>query len=323
MNKKIIIGLLILIQSIQLNAKTFQEWCEDESITEEQRQTIAILLNYVEVDNCAEGHEKLMARTALNLDTTLIKDVAPIASLPNLIGIGLAGTKVEDITPLLELKNLISLNLTETRVGAGGINTAKALFPNCKIHVDLPSFFEMCVDKLISQEQANTITMLLKKFSLNSCNHAQWKMAKLTKYEPESGDDSISDITPFSSLINLEDLSLNNEQVDIAPLGNLVNLNVLLLNDTGTVDIGPLSSLSRLKTLHLGSNPIEDASPLTSLVSLVSLDLGHTIITDIKPLSGLPNLRWLNLAGTPVSFLDVARLGGKTPWFHVSRLRDQ
>ena len=118
---------------------------------------------------------------------------------------------------------------------------------------------------------------------------------------------TISDISPLSSLTNLTDMWLSGNTIsDISPLSSLTNLTRLSLSRNDISDISPLSSLINLTELWLSDNTISDISPLSSLINLTELWLSRNTISDISPLSSLTNLTTLDLSRNTIS--DISSL---------------
>ncbi len=91
------------------------------------------------------------------------------------------------------------------------------------------------------------------------------------------GLNSISDLTPLSSLTKLEDLALDQNYIisDITPLAKLINLTVLNLESNNISDISELKNLTKMYSLYLLDNPIEDFSPLKDFKELNDLWIGR------------------------------------------------
>jgi len=105
---------------------------------------------------------------------------------------------------------------------------------------------------------------------------------------------NLQDLTPLSTLINLQKLYLYGTSVsDLTPLSTLINLQYLDLNDTRVRDISPLSTLTELRVLDLAYDDIDDITPLSTLTKLQILDLRRTTnqIDEIQEL--LPHTRIL------------------------------
>ena len=112
------------------------------------------------------------------------------------------------------------------------------------------------------------------------------------------------DLTPLSSLVNLQSLEIigndNLTSLDLTPLSSLTSLQILSIIGNRKItdlDLTPLASLSDLQILSIGGNESLthlDLSPLSSLFSLQGLGIsGNTslIHLDLFPLSSQINLR--------------------------------
>lgn len=93
----------------------------------------------------------------------------------------------------------------------------------------------------------------------------------------------ISDLSPLSNLVQIEELSLNNNHiVDISPLSNMTNLRELYLSNNNILDISPLSHLTKLEVIHLENNNISDLYPL---IKNTGICRGDEIIISNNPLN--------------------------------------
>jgi internalin A len=83
----------------------------------------------------------------------------------------------------------------------------------------------------------------------------------------------------------LQELRIENNSVsDISPLSGLVNLTYLMLRGNGISDISALAGMTNLASLYLYGNTISDISSLAGLTKLTYLELMHNSITDISAL---------------------------------------
>ncbi|ECP0927400.1 LPXTG cell wall anchor domain-containing protein, partial [Listeria monocytogenes] len=84
----------------------------------------------------------------------------------------------------------------------------------------------------------------------------------------------ISDISPISSLTNLNELLANNNQInDVSGLSRLINLTMLQLNNNQISNVSPLSDLVKLTWLLIDDNQISDLSALKDLTWLMTVSM--------------------------------------------------
>jgi len=96
---------------------------------------------------------------------------------------------------------------------------------------------------------------------------------------------NVSDLTGIEHCVNVEILSLSNNQInDLPNLSTLYFLTELRLDHNQISDISALSSLERLQVLVLDYNEISDLSSLASLTNLKELRIENNKISDISPL---------------------------------------
>ena len=111
--------------------------------------------------------------------------------------------------------------------------------------------------------------------------------------------ESISDLSPFADLINLERLGFWNTSVsDLSPLAGLTKLRWLGFFSSPMIsDLSPLAGLTNLKELHTYSSNRPGLLPLKSLTGLVALSVFGSGVSDISPLAELINIEQLSLEG--------------------------
>jgi hypothetical protein len=103
------------------------------------------------------------------------------------------------------------------------------------------------------------------------------------------------------------DISGNNIS-NITPLSSLSNLNSLNLSGNSISDIGPLASISTLQNLNLSNTSITDISILSSFPNLVSVDLeNNPNISDYTVLDNLPGVT-VNTGGVILPVLSDIRI---------------
>ncbi len=116
------------------------------------------------------------------------------------------------------------------------------------------------------------------------------------------------DLTPLSSLTELQWLDLDNTQVsDLTPLAKFTRLQILSADNTQVSDLTPISKLTKLLELSLVSTQTHDLTPLSELTELQLLYLANTPVSDLTPLNALTQLQYLSLDNTQVSNDEVRR----------------
>ncbi|MCL2754302.1 MAG: leucine-rich repeat domain-containing protein [Oscillospiraceae bacterium] len=116
----------------------------------------------------------------------------------------------------------------------------------------------------------------------------------------------ISDITPLSSLTNLEQLWLNDNKIaDVSALANMSKLTGLWLDDNRIEDFTPVGGLTALTSLSLNGNRVSDIAFVEPLANLKGLSLTNNMISDLTPLANHPNLEMLLLSENRLRSTDV------------------
>lgn len=96
--------------------RSFQDWCEDRSISDAQKYTVSVLLQMAETSDCGEAQQVLGEFISLDLINREIEDIAPLSSLTHLKGLNLSFNRIRDITPLENFSQLSFLLLSGNQI---------------------------------------------------------------------------------------------------------------------------------------------------------------------------------------------------------------
>ena len=96
--------------------RSFQDWCEDRSISDAQKYTVSVLLQMAETSDCGEAQQVLGEFISLDLINREIEDIAPLSSLTHLKGLNLSFNRIRDITPLGNFSQLSFLLLSGNQI---------------------------------------------------------------------------------------------------------------------------------------------------------------------------------------------------------------
>lgn len=96
--------------------RTFLEYCEDETASDDSKYTIYVLMSYVKKQTCQEADEALADIRYLSLNGNEIVDVAPLATLTSLRYLYLYKNEIVDVSPLASLTSLIKLRLDANKI---------------------------------------------------------------------------------------------------------------------------------------------------------------------------------------------------------------
>lgn len=159
----------------------------------------------------------------MNLNSSGITHIKPLAHLNNLSKLFLNNVKVEDFTPLNQLPTLTYLELATTHIN------------------DLVS-----LSSLTNLSVLNLMNIKAQDFSPLS------HLSKLTILE--LGSTPFNDLTSLSPLTNLSALGLMDTKIqEVTSLSLLTNLTMLDLGKTAISILKPLTSLSKLSYLGLNT----------------------------------------------------------------------
>ena len=247
--------------------------------------------------------EKLTNLDELNLaGMSGLRDVSTLASLTNLVSLGLADTAVSDVSVLAGLTNLRDLNLGWTDVSDV---SALASLTNLET-LSLSGLAVSDVSTLAGLTNLETLELGGTAVSVST-------LAGLTNLETLSLSGlAVSDVSALAGLTNLKSLGLWKTDVsDVSALAGLTNLEWLDLNGTGVSDVSALANLTNLEWLFLWDTGVSDVSALANLTNLKRLYLNYTAVSDVSPLLGLslPGVSWdsigLGLQGCPLSYASI------------------
>ncbi len=190
-----------------------------------------------------------------------------ISSFPDLTSLSITGCGLEDISFISHLSQLKNLSLSGNHIS--NIDAISNL-----TNLEFLSFS----DNHISDLQSISSFVNLKTLFLD--------------FNP------IIDLEPLKSLIQLKTLQINNCDTisDISPLSSLENLVTLNLASNQISDSTPLVQLKKLTQLNVSNNQISDISNFSNLVNLEFLDISMNLLTDIDSIRYLTKLNHLNLA---------------------------
>ena len=172
------------------------------------------------------------------------------------------------------------------------------------------------VDGLSQLTQLETIRLPIRVYGQGASPYDIQGLSGLTKLTHLDIPCGIKDLTPLSSLTDLQFLSARNgggisgSDTSLEPLRSLTDLTELALSlDTYqdheiTVDLSPLADLTNLQTLSISAQnsswdpPIPSLSNLSALANLKdlrTLELRFSNVTDISPLRELTNLQSVSI----------------------------
>ena len=110
-------------------------------------------------------------------------------------------------------------------------------------------------------------------------------------------------------MIELESLDLSDNSIsDVSALSGLINLTSLWLYNNSISDVSALSGLIGLEELSLRNNSISDVSGLSGLINLTSLWLYNNSISDLLPLvsnTGLGTGDVVDVRNNPLSTISL------------------
>ena len=291
-----------LVKLQELNVKNNE--IEDISPLKDMKElrTLYLWENQVENISPLSGLTKL---TKLNLVNNRVADISPLSGLTELTELRLADNRVTDISPLSGLVKLQGLYMSGNRI------------PDISPLSGLTELTYLGINE-------STIEDLTPLRGLTKLEQLYVRNSHVSDLTPLSGlgalhtldvsETQVTDIAPLAGLSGLQALNLGGlardgrRLADLTPLSSLVNLQVLVLYENELQDLAPLSGLVNMEELSLDTNSVSDLTPLAGMEKLRILNIAHTAVSDLTPLKGFTNLTELTITDTPVT--DTSCLDG-------------
>lgn len=271
-----------------MSSSEFLRIANDPNATDEQRRTVAALIDYLrpsweENDNKIESDAaKLESREWLNLQGSDLEDLSPIANLHNLKGLVLTG-RISDLSVIASIPNLERLEL--------GNNYIRDLTP-------LRNLSKLRILRL-SNNRIRDLSPLFKLRTLETLNVE---------------DNQIEDISGIHAMANLVEMSLSRNKIHmISGVSEMPSMRILELNENEMSDASGIEVFSNLCSLSLTKNNLDNLEPISKLHKLTFLSLSGNSISNVNALRALRLLRCLTLHGNPLH--DVTALEG-LPFLH-------
>lgn len=101
---------------LQINEKSFLEYCQKDNADQEIQYTIDTLLLYVNTKDCATANDRLNKLSELSLEWKDIVDISPLSEFKNLRHLVLSHNRIKDIHPLKKLHNLEAIFLNSNHI---------------------------------------------------------------------------------------------------------------------------------------------------------------------------------------------------------------
>lgn len=255
---------------------------------------------------------------ALDLSSTSVRDLGPLANLAMLQWLDLCDTSVNNLSPLASLGKLQKLHLSRTSVHdlspLGNLKMLKDLYLDDTTFSDLSSLAnlkELC-RLLLHGTCVNNFSLLreLKELRWLGLNRTSFHdLSLLTNLKELKGlylyETGVSDLSPLVELKNIKALNLGGTSVsNLNVVAGLTRIQGLVLRETTVNVLDSLAGLTDLQGLDLSETRVRDLEPLADLAELQYLYLGGTDVSDLHSLADLRKLRVVVLSGTKVSNLS-------------------
>lgn len=239
------------LQKQQPKFNRFSEWCLcKEKLSNEVKHTIEVLLKKVGTSNCYEAEKLLNTYTELIFPYQKIADLSPISDLTNLRKLIVRQSKISDLSPLSGLNQLTHLEI----VGYNGVDLNENqiyIYQSCLSNINPLSelsnlkFLDLSSNSIVNLTPLSRLINLEKlKLSGNGfiCGQHNLDLSSLSELinlrELNLSLNLINNIAALSNLKQLTSLYLTNNPItDFQPLSKLINLQNLTIDCDDLVDI--------------------------------------------------------------------------------------
>ena len=210
------------------------------------------------------------------------------------------GKNITSVKPLSKVSQLRKLDLT-----GNPISSLEGL-GNCKFLAEL----------YINETQIKSLEPLNKLSSLQilHCKKLELKSLRgienlLNLIELDCSENLLINIDPLKKMNLLEvlNISLNQDIESIEPLKNKPNLTKLWMKKMKVTDISAISTCGNMTILDVYSNEIGSLAPIARLRKLAYLDCSFAKITSLQPLSGHKMLVHFYCEGNGIKEITVTR----------------
>ncbi len=221
-----------------------------------------------------EGVECLRQLLILNVGSSPISDLSPLAGHPTLDTLFLSDASVRDLVPLGTVPHLHSLEVSSSGLGSfDGLAGASELT-------------RLIVDQ-------NPLTSLAGVESLPALIELSARQTRADSLAPLAGATSLATLDVSGSPV-----------IDLTPLAAVPRLSSVSISDTAVSDLSPLSRQA-LQSLSAAGALVTDLTPLAgSSGTLTFLDVSRTPVTSLAPLSGAAMLETVYASNTGLETLE-------------------
>ena len=279
-------------------------------------------------------------------------DISDIENFSNLKSLELDYAKLSSLEPIGKLTKLTKLTISHDIDNISNLQPLSSLKDLEELTIDNYLSTPTSVSNLFPLSGLDKLTKLrIATRSVTSLEPLKSLTRLKTLYlQDGTGANEISNITPLSTLSNLEDLSIGvtDSVTSLEPLKSLTRLKNLFIWGSGKFsDLSPLNgrdlnelriskytgnNLSQLKNfrnltnLELVDENLSDVSDLQNLTNLTSLRITSYKKTDISVLSKLTKLQYLDVPGvvsnlSPLNGLkELTQLGVRGDFSDLSPL---
>ena len=225
----------------------------------------------------------------LDLSNNDIEDLRPLSGLAELRTLWIKGNPITDFMPLAGL-NLTDLKYDVIDEPTEQTDPAEAWMPDAALRAAVRGEIGLLPGISLRKEKLQAVSYI--NIAGKSISNITGLEFATNLRELDISSNPITDLRPLSELTTLEildlsDLSADTLNLDIGPLASLVNLEELALENSRVSDISPLAGLTKLQHLDISNNQILDFSPLVGLTQLWTLRIQGNWTRDLTPLAGL------------------------------------
>jgi len=226
------------------------------------------------------------------------RDLTGLQHAQNLISLELRSTELNDLAPIAELESLKNLTLSEVT------SDTLAGMPNLPQLEELTIAYSSIADLDVLPQLPNLTNLGIRghRGALNPSGLDRFSLTSLTVTRSE-----FTDLESLPYLPNLETLNLQqNDITDASSLARFEALEALNLSENVDLKLASVPALSKLNSLYLNYNDLSDLSDLEGFEQLTFLGLSSNEFTQFPNLDGFARLEYLDVSRNRILDLTPA-----------------
>ena len=235
---------------------------------------------------------------SLDCSQTSVSDLQPLAQATKLTLLNIESTAVEVMDPLQGASGLQVLICNNTPIR--NIDALSGLPALQKVYCDNTAITQADANRFMV-ENAETL-VIFESDQLQTWwdkLKPEWKEVFTGYIKEKEGNLSKETLAQVANLTSI-DISGNQTITDLSPLTKLINLQTLACANTKINNLGPLGDLINLQNLDCSTTQVNDLAALNNARNLRMLNIDHTEVNSLTALNNLSGVQRLSCEQTPI-----------------------